>query len=309
LPAPSIGAVVAYLKGRDKNDKRPLASVPYVVLTRANNRFSPAGYLGNQYKPLETGGSPAESRFVVEGVVSANVSDERQAARREFLAKMDTLGTVMQGNANVIDMQQCKTEAYEMILGKGREAFDLNKEKPEVREAYGKNDFGASCLCSRRLIENGVKFVHINFPGFDNHAQIKLALNVKLPQIDMGVSSLLKDLSDRGLLDSTIVWINTEFGRHPKLDHFVPFLEGRGHWGNVFSNLIAGGGLKGGQVVGKSDKHGGEVDERPIHPRDIIASIYELMGIALNTPLPNPVGLQTYVLPQDKEFHKLTEIM
>jgi uncharacterized protein (DUF1501 family) len=121
------------------------------------------------------------------------------------------------------------------------------------------------------------------------------------PELDKGMSTLIQDLSDRGLLDSTIIWCGGEFGRTPKVQWEAPWNGGRGHWGKVFSTVVAGGGFKGGVVVGSSDVHGEEVKDRPVYPVDLIGGIYTLMGIDGNAKLPNPEGLDTRVMPTTDE--------
>jgi uncharacterized protein (DUF1501 family) len=166
-----------------------------------------------------------------------------------------------------------------MILGDGAKIFDLAQEGEGMREWYGRNRFGQSCLAARRLVERGAKYVTINFKGWDTHKQHFQTMRQKLPELDKGVAALLQDLAVRGLLGSTIVWICSEFGRTPKLQWEPPWDGGRGHHGKVFSMVVAGGGFRGGQIVGASDKRGEVVASRPVYPWDLIASIYELMGI------------------------------
>ena len=148
-----------------------------------------------------------------------------------------------------------------------------------MREWYGMNPFGQSCLAARRLIEHGVRFITINSGGWDTHKQNFQAMRQKLPELDKGMAALLQDLATRGLLDSTIVWCSGEFGRTPKVDWEAPWNGGRGHWGKVFSAVVAGGGFRGGQIVGASDAKGEEVKDRPVYPWDLIGSMYELLGI------------------------------
>jgi uncharacterized protein (DUF1501 family) len=150
---------------------------------------------------------------------------------------------------------------------------------------------------ARRLVENGAPYVTINYKGWDTHKKHFDIMRQKLPQMDRGMATLLQDLSDRGLLDSTIVWWSGEFGRTPKVQWEAPWNGGRGHYGNCFSAVLAGGGFKGGRVVGASDAKGEEVAERPVHPQDLIRSMYELLGIDPDGPMPNSRGLSVQVLP------------
>jgi uncharacterized protein (DUF1501 family) len=173
----------------------------------------------------------------------------------------------------------------------------LSQEKDDLRDAYGRNTFGQSCLMARRLVEKGVPYITINYKGWDTHKQHFQIMNRKLPELDKGLATLLQDLSDRGLLDSTIVWVSGEFGRTPKVQWEAPWNGGRGHFGKVFSSLVAGGGFKGGQVVGASNATGEEVKDRPVYPVDLLGSMYELMGIDARAKLPHPQGEFVSVLP------------
>jgi uncharacterized protein (DUF1501 family) len=166
---------------------------------------------------------------------------------------------------------------------------------------------------ARRLVERGVPYVTINFKGWDTHKENFQEMRRLLPDLDKGLSTLLQDLSSRGLLDSTIVWCGGEFGRTPKVDWTPPWNGGRGHWGSVFSTVVAGGGFKGGHVVGASDATGETVKERPAYPVDLIASMYELLGIDPAGQLPTPQGKTLRVLPSAEEAGRtggiLREIM
>ncbi|MCR4412330.1 MAG: DUF1501 domain-containing protein, partial [Thermoguttaceae bacterium] len=310
LSYPSVGAVFALFKGRDYKGLIP----PYVVLTRPQGRFSEEGFLGPKYKPFATGGDPSAPRFEVEGVVARGISDDRQKARRDLLAKLNTMGRQMSASPQVALSEEAKERAYELILGQGREVFDLSKEKPELRDRYGKHTFGQDCLVARRLVEAGVPYIVINYPGgWDTHSNHFQTMRRQAPQLDQGLATLLADLKDRGLLDTTIVWCCGEFGRGPKVDWQPPWNGGRNHYGAVFTVLVAGGGFKGGHVVGASDAKAEEVKDRPVYPVDLLGSIYQLAGIDTRARLPHPMGAEAYVLPSPAEGVKsaglLTEIM
>jgi hypothetical protein len=295
LVFPSVGAVVSLFKGREAGYTGLIP--PYIVLTEPQGRFSEAGLLGSAYKPFATGGDPAQARFVVEGVVVPGISDQRQKDRRALLGRLDTLAQTMKADEQSAAMAKARTQAYDLILGEGAKVFDLSQEPAEVRDRYGLNTFGQSCLMARRLVERGVPYVTINSNGWDMHKQIFQALRRRLPEVDKGLSSLLADLFDRGLLGSTIVWCGGEFGRTPKIQWEPPWEGGRGHFGACFSHVVAGGGFRSGQVVGASDAKGEKVKDRPVYPVDLISSIYELLGIDPAGKLPNPQALDLRVMP------------
>ena len=310
LAYPSIGAVFSYFKSAEYDGLIP----PYVVLTRAQGRFSEEGFLGPAYKPFATGGDPNAARFEVEGVVARGITDERQHARRALRRQLDTMGRLMADSPPLAAAAKAKSDAYELILGAGRDVFALDREEAGVRDGYGRHTFGQSCLAARRLVETGVPYVVINYPGgWDTHSGHFATMRRQCPQLDQGLAMLLADLHDRGLLESTLVWCTGEFGRGPKVDWQPPWNGGRNHWGHVFTVLVAGGGFQGGRVVGASDAVGARVEERPVYPVDLLGSIYHLAGIDSGARLPHPEGLDAHVLPGPSDGVKsaglLTEIM
>ena len=296
---PCVGAVVSYFKGYNHGYKSLIP--PYIVLTNPLGRFSESGFLGIRYKPFATGGDPAKNPFAVEGIVAEGITEARQRDRREMLERLNTFSNRIRSNPAIVQAEQAKQQAYDLILGDAGKVFDLNQESPQMRERYGRNTFGQACLCARRLVESGVPYVTINYRGWDDHKQIFPEYTRKLPQMDKAVSALLIDLEERGLLDSTIVWWGGEFGRTPKVDTEAPYNGGRGHHGNTFSSFVAGGGFKGGHVVGKTDPRGEEVIERPIYPCDFIGSLYHLMGIPPTATLRHPQGQELPVLATIEE--------
>lgn len=292
---PSVGAVVSYFKGVRAGYKGLIP--PYIVMTKPQGRFSEAGFLGSRYKPFATGGNPNLDPFLVEGVRAKGISSTRQQERRALLQRLDVLGAALPGNSEMERVQQCRDQAYDLILGDAGKVFDLAEEKDEVRQLYGRTTFGQSCLLARRLVERGVPYITINYSGWDTHKQHFQAMNRQLPDLDNGFASLLEDLSATGLLDQTLVWWGGEFGRSPKVQWEAPWNGGRSHYGKVFSAVLAGGGFKGGQVVGASDARGENVAERPVYPWDFTASLYDRLGIPGDAVLPHPQGRSVRVIP------------
>ncbi len=299
LSYPCVGAVVSLFKGYDHGytGKAP----PYVVMTRPQGRFSPSGFLGRTgTRPSAPAAIRTATPFAVEGIVLPGVTDEQQHERRNLLHSLDTLGRDMPDSAPLEAMDKAEAGAYDMMFGDTRKLFDLTEETKETRDKYGRNTFGQSCLMARRLVEHGVPYVCINDPGWDSHKQEFITLRRKLPILDQGMSALLQDLSDHKLLDSTIVWWGGEFGRTGKVMWNAPWNGGRGHQGQVFSAVLAGGGFKGGHVVGASNDTSTAVAERPVYPWDLIRSMYIQLGIDPDGPLPNSKGLDVKVLPVEK---------
>ncbi len=296
---PAAGAVVSRFKGVDAGYDGLLP--PYIVLTQPQGRFSESGFMGLRYKPFATGGKPSAPVFTVEGVIQQGITQARQKDRRDLLHMLDTYGNKMKGNPAFEQMDLCEEQAYELILGDAGKVFDVKTEDAKLRERYGRSDFGASCLIARKLVEAGVPYVTINYRGWDSHKKHFDIMNTKLPEMDRGFSTLLDDLSQRGLLDSTIVWWGGEFGRSPKIQWEAPWNGGRSHFGKCFSHVVAGGGFQGGQIVGTSNGTGEEVADRPVYPWDLIGSIYEQLGIDTTARLPHPQGLDVRVSPTEAD--------
>ena len=293
---PSVGAVVSLFKGYQAGYKGLVP--PYIVLTEPQGRFSEAGFMGARYKPFATGGDPRQTPFAVEGIVAQGITEQRQRGRRDLLHKLNTLEQALPNDPQLAASDQCEKQAYDLMLGDGGKVFDLAQEKDEVRERYGRTTFGQSCLVARRLVERGVPYITINYKGgWDTHKQNFQVMRQRLPEMDKAMSSLLQDLSEHGLLDNTIVWWSGEFGRTPKVLWEAPWNGGRGHHGQVFSAVVAGGGFKGGHVVGASDARGQEVKDRPVYPCDLVGSMYELLGIDPEAKLPHPQGLTIRAVP------------
>ena len=166
---PCLGALVSKMRGREQGYKGVVA--PYIVLTRPQGRFSEQGFLGDDHKPFSTGGDPNRTPFVVEGLVSPGVTDARQRQRRHLVGQLDALGRTGAADPSFKPFDAATAQAYEMMFGDARKLFDLTSEKEAVRDAYGRHTFGQSCLMARRLVEQGVPYITINYQGWDTHKQ------------------------------------------------------------------------------------------------------------------------------------------
>jgi hypothetical protein len=288
LVYPCASSVISLFKGASAGDNVQLPS--YIALTEPLGRTSECGFLGGKYKPFVTGGDPARTPFEVEGIVAPGITEQQQRQRRQWLADLNTLKHAASSTPAMKTLTAVENEAYDMILGGGAKVFDLSTEDEALREAYGKNKFGQSCLVARRLIEQGVPVITINYAGWDTHKNHFQSMRNMLPELDQGMATLLKDLSERGMLDSTIVWWGGEFGRTPKIQWEAPYNGGRGHWGSAYSAVVAGGGFRGGHIIGRTDPRGETVVENPVSPAELIACIYNRMGIAPDAQLPLPDG-------------------
>ena len=284
---PSFGAVISYMKKDSYKGVLPC----YISVTSANSRFNEGGFLGNAYKSFDTGGSPEKAEYEVEGLVNKFVSKERMNQR------MSLLNGFEQSPMDKEKIDSLRDINMEFIWGNSREVFNLANEPDSVRERYGKSRLGQSCLVARRLVEAGVPFVNVRMTGWDTHKKHFQRMNSMLPNLDKALSALIADLDARGLLESTIVVCGGEFGRTPQVLWEAPWNGGRGHYGKTFSYLVAGGGFHGGKVVGKTDKTGERVAERPVRPCDLIGTIYLLMGIDPYGTLPHVSEGNLPILP------------
>lgn len=284
---PSFGAVISYMKRDTYKGVLPC----YISVTSANSRFNEGGFLGNTYKSFDTGGKPETAQYEVEGIVNQFVSCERMEQRMAMLSEFE------RQPMNKQEIDSLRDINMEFIWGNTREVFNLHNEPDSVRQRYGKSRLGQSCLVARRLVEAGVPFVNVRMTGWDTHKKHFQKMNTMLPQLDKALSALIADLDERGLLESTIVLCGGEFGRTPKILWEAPWNGGRAHFGTVFSYLVAGGGFHGGKVVGKSDKTGEKVAERPVRPCDLIGTVYMLLGIDPYGTLPHASEGNLPILP------------
>ncbi len=303
---PAIGALLAMLKGGNVRYHLP----PYVALTVGKGRFSECGFLGDRYRPFATGGNPAGAVFEVDGYTPAGgVTPQMLRERVKFAEQLDTFGKRFARHPEIRAAALAQKDAENILYGKAAEVFDLSMEPEEVRMRYGMTRFGQSCLTARRLVEAGVPYITINASGWDTHKKHFETLNKVAPEMDRAVAALLADLKERSLLDTTLVWWSGEFGRTPRIDYNPPWQGGRNHYCPCFSAMVAGGGFKGGKIVGSSDEIAAGVQSRPVSPVDLLGSIYELCGVNPDMMFPaNPLHLRSPVLPESDPKTRLREI-
>ena len=205
-------------------------------------------------------------------------------------------------------MREGLGEARRIAEGDAAKVFDLSLETKELRDSYGRTDIGQTLLVARRLVEYGVPYITVNVPGWDSHKRHFETMRRKSLDTDLAIATFLKDMNARGLLDSTVVWMSGEFGRTPRVGWEAPWNGGRGHYARCFSALVAGGGFKGGQVVGESDDTASKVVSRPVSPQDFLGSIYACCGIDPDGPLPNSQGKKMKILPPQSSEGRLREL-
>jgi hypothetical protein len=276
---PSIGAVVTHEFG-SRN------SLPaYICIPNKANEFAGTGYLSSSYSGFELGSDPASNDFNVRDLV-APVDNENFARRKQALDAINkSFINKVQGADKVKAMNSFYDKAYELIDNtNAQQAFKIDQETPEMRDKYGRNTAGARMLLARRLVEAGARFVTLTYGGWDMHDNIVAGISNQMPAFDQGFATLISDLSDRGLLDSTLVCVISEFGRTPKINN----TGGRDHWPRVFSSVLAGGGIKGGMVYGSSDATGSEPEDNPVEIPHWATTIYHQLGINADKELMAP---------------------
>lgn len=305
---PAIGAVLSQARRRDYSGDLP----PYVILTREKGRFSEVGFLGDEAAPLVTGGRPNAPRFTVDGVVPPDgVTADVSAARFGLLAELDGWASCAAGGANAAAVSAFRSagdEARRVSEGRAAQVFDLALEGDATRDLYGRTEVGQTLLAARRLVEYGVPYVTVNVPGWDSHKRHFETMKRRSGDLDKALAAFLRDLKSKGLLDSTLVWMCGEFGRTPKVGWEAPWNGGRGHYASCFSALVAGGGFRGGCVVGASDETGSRVASRPVAPQDFLGSVYELAGVDPAGNVPNSKGRKVAILPPLAAEGRLREI-
>ncbi|MEQ8855476.1 DUF1501 domain-containing protein [Gimesia sp.] len=280
LQFPSMGSVVTHEFG-------PRNSMPqYVCIPNQPNEFAGTGYLSSSFAPFSVGSDPASNGFKVRDLnLPGGVDDKRFTRRRSLLDAVNDHFVTKEKADSLDAVDTFYKQAYDMVSSKAsQEAFDLDKEDAKVRDAYGRNQAGARMLLSRRLVEAGARFVTMTYGGWDMHDRIQTGIERNLPSFDQAFSTLITDLYDRGLLDSTLVCVCSEFGRTPKINGTA----GRDHWPKVFSLVMAGGGIKGGQVYGSSDAIASEPEDKPLSVMDWASTIYHCMGIVSDKELMAP---------------------
>jgi hypothetical protein len=294
---PCLGSMVAKLG-------RQTGLPPYISVPNFLNSGGPS-FLGPSYGPFVIDADPAAPEFAVRDItlpsgVTLDQSQRRRAALRE-LNRFERRVEEVSGQVRAFDGFYEK--AYKLMTSPhAKQAFDIGRESEQTRDRYGMTSIGQCSLLARRLVEAGCRFVSIENGHWDTHRRNTWSLRELLcPSFDQAIPALLTDLEDRGLLDSTLVVVTTEFGRTPRINE----LAGRDHWPNAFSILMAGGGVRGGQVIGATDSQAAEVTDRPITPQDLTATILEAMGINHKSVLHTPLGRPIHLVDDGEPVHEL----
>jgi hypothetical protein len=291
---PSMGSVVAKELGRD-NGLPAYFSMPQM------SRSGGPNFLGARYAPFVVGDDPNGANFKVRDVaLPRDLTDMRFGSRTDLRAKVDRMVRLNDEAAGdpVLAFDEYFQQGHNLVTSpEAQKAFDISQESPETRDRYGRDGFGQRCLLARRLVDAGVPFITVYDGGWDHHSDIFGALRKRLPSWDNSVATLIQDLKERGMLDSTLVIALGEFGRTPKLSTLAgSTTAGRDHWANAMSVLMAGGGTPGGTVIGATDRKGFSAVDRVLSPENFVSTVYHKLGIDPNKILFSPQGRPAHLV-------------
>jgi uncharacterized protein (DUF1501 family) len=286
---PAIGSIVSRVRGA--ND--PHTGIPnYVSLGRIF--VDGPSFLGTAYAPFDPQGQALKN-------MSLAINEDRVGDRRMLLASLDKLNSTVDRSGLMEGLDRFEEQAFNLVLGGAKEAFDLKRESPQVVERYGKG-FGEQMLRARRLCEAGCGFVTLSYNGWDMHRDIKTRMEKRSGEADRGIAAFVEDVHQRGLSDSILLVVTGEFGRTPKINRTA----GRDHWAPLTSLLLAGVGLKMGQVVGESSPKAELPKSQPIKPPDLIATVLTVLGIDPRTQVVNQAGRPVFMVEDGAPIAALT---
>jgi len=300
---PSLGSVAAY-------ERAAPHGLPSYFSMPSMSRSGGPNFLGAKYAPFVVANDPNNKDFRVRDVeLPRDLPQLRFESRRDLRKLVDRLPRYEdpQFSDPVIAYDDNVQQGYDLVMTpEAQKAFDIHGEPDVVREAYGRNSFGQRALMARRLVESGVPFVTIYDGGWDHHADLFGALKTRLPTWDQTVAALISDLDQRGLLETTMVIALGEFGRTPKISTLSGQSKpGRDHWANAMSILFAGGGSRGGQVIGATDRQGHSAVERVLSPENYVSTVYHKLGIDPGKIYYTPAGRPTHLVSDHTPINEL----
>ncbi len=311
---PSIGAIVSREAGPRRRGMPGYVGVPYAASIGLNPGYFGGHMIGAHHNPFATGGDPNSPTFNVQNLnLAAGLSVDRLEDRRTLNNHFDRMLRDLDNRGTAQAMDRYSQEAFEFVTGPAaRDAFNIHREDPRLRDRYGRHNWGQSTLLARRLVEAGSTFVTVHLGGWDHHWDLEGSYQRLLPIVDSLVYGLFTDLQERGLLDQTLVVLCGEFSRTPRMNDGgnggAPRsmgTPGRDHWGNSMFCLMGGGGVRGGTIVGSTDRLGERPLSRPLTPCNIHATIYNVLGIDPHLQLLDPSGRPVNVLDDPTAIQEL----
>ena len=285
---PSMGSIIAKAKGT----AHPVTGLPSYVRIGGIGSDGP-GWLGTRFQALSPSGQARKN-------MELSVDASRFESRHALLDSIDVINRKMDRSGQMEGLDGFEQQAFDLVLGSAKDAFDIKKEDPKVRARYGRG-LGEQLLLARRLTAAGSRFVNIQYGGWDMHGKIQNAMKSRSPQMDQGLSALIEDLKESGQLDDTLLVVTGEFGRTPRVNKNA----GRDHWGRLCTLMLAGGGLTMGQVIGKSSPKLEDPAERHITPQDMLATVLKMFGLDPKLQFMNNQGRPTYVVENGRPITEL----
>lgn len=311
---PFVGAIASKMTGPRRPGMPAHAAVPYASSIGLRPGYFGGNYLGMSSNPFETEGDPNASNFKVNNMqLPGGMTIQRLEDRSTLAKQFDRLRRDVDTSGMLDSMNRFDREAYDMVVGDAaRKAFDIGTEDPRLRDRYGRHPWAQSTLLARRLVEAGSTMVTVHLGGWDHHWDLKSGYERLLPIVDSLVSALLEDLTQRGLYDKTLVMLCGEFSRTPRMNDGgnggAPMsmgTPGRDHWGNAMFCLMGGGGVKGGQIVGSTNRLGEAPQDRPVTPADIHHTMFHVLGVDPNVSFLNHAGRPIPALEPGAVIHEL----
>jgi hypothetical protein len=285
---PGMGAILARYRGANNVH----TGLPTYVRMGGILGDGPA-WLGSAYAPFDTGGNARQN-------MDLRISLDNLEDRRTLLKDFDSFDRGLDRNGLASGLDSFDAQAFDLILSKAREVFDVKREDPRVRDRYGKN-LGEKMLLARRLCEAGAGFVTIHFGGWDMHGQVANGMKRLGPQVDQAVATFLEDVHDRGMENDILLVITGEFGRTPRINGGA----GRDHWAPLSTLALAGGGLRMGQVVGESNSKAERPKSTPITPQDLMATVFKVLDIPQDLHYQDPTGRPVPMINDGKVIKEL----
>jgi hypothetical protein len=300
---PSLGSVAAY-------ERQAPHGLPGYFSMPSMSRSGGPNFLGAKYAPFVVANDPNQESFRVRDVeLPRELTQDRFQSRRDLRKLVDRLPRYQEAQVSdpVAAYDENVQQGLDLVLTPAaQKAFDIHSEPAELREAYGRNSFGQRALMARRLVEAGVPFVTLYDGGWDHHSDLFGALRTRLPSWDQTVATLISDLDQRGLLETTMVIALGEFGRTPKISTLPGQSKpGRDHWASAMSILFAGGGSRGGQVIGATDRYGHAAVQRILSPENYVSTVYHKLGIDPSKIYYTPAGRPTHLVSDHTTISEL----
>lgn len=311
---PFIGSMATAMTGPRKPGMLPNVAVPYAMSIGLRPGYFGANYVGIQHNPFETEGDPNAANFQVQNIQTpADLSIARLEDRQGLSKTFDKLRRDLDSRGTLAAVDRFDRQAFDLVTGAAaRKAFDINSEDPRMRDKYGRHNWGQSTLLARRLVEAGSTFVTVHFGGWDHHWDLKAGMERYLPMVDEIVSALFDDLTVRGMYDNVLVMLCGEFSRTPRMNNggnggppLSMGTPGRDHWGNSMFCLMGGGGVKGGRLIGSTNRLGEVPKDHPLKPADIHHTVFQVLGVDPTISFINHAGRPINALEPGKVIQEL----